>query len=130
MQHQAGSRANLGQQRLLGAAVGDQHLLLRQDDGVAQIQIVTAPCGNVGIEHLADRIGDPGACVDAVGDFADGKLREHGAGDLAVLQGHTVGVAREVQRQQGHIQHAVLKAAQLFKTRGAVGSEDADRLFR
>ena len=63
--------------------------------------------------------------MNAVGDGVDLKLRKHGAGDLGVFHGHAVGIAREAQRQQRHIQHAISKAAHPFKTRGAISAQNA-----
>ncbi len=112
-----------------GAGVGGEDLLLGQVDGVAQVKIVAAPGGDVLIEHVLDGLGDPGGGVNAVGDGVDGELREHGAGDLAVLHGDSVGVAGEAQGEEGHVQHAVGETALLLQAQGAVAAEDADGLL-
>jgi len=46
-----------------------------------------------------------------------------------MLQGHSVGVAGEAQRQQSHVQHAVAEAAVFFQPGCAVAAQDADGLF-
>ena len=67
--------------------------------------------------------------MNAVGDGVDGELREHFARNLAVLHGHAVGIARKPQRQQRHVQHAVVKAAQLLQACRAVAAQDANGLL-
>jgi hypothetical protein len=114
---------------LFGAGVGCLNPAFGQIDGVAQVEIVAPPGGNVLVEHLLNRFRDPGGRVHAVGDGVDGKLRKHLARDLAVLHGHAVGIAREAQRQQRHVQQAVAETALLFKARGAVAAEDANGLL-
>ena len=51
------------------------------------------------------------------------------ARNFAVLHGHAVGIAREAQRQQRHVQQAVAEAAQLLQPRGAVAAENANGLL-
>ncbi len=46
-----------------------------------------------------------------------------------MLHGHAVGIARKLQRQQRHVQHAVAKTAQLFQARGPVAAENANGLL-
>ena len=46
-----------------------------------------------------------------------------------MLHGHAVGIARKVERQQRHVQHAVAKTAQLFQARRPVASQNANGLL-
>ena len=46
-----------------------------------------------------------------------------------MLHGHSVGVARETERNQGHVQQTFVETTKLFQTRRAVAAENATRLF-
>ena len=120
-----GSPGHFGEQCFLVRGMSRKNILHGQVDGVAQIKSVAPPRGDVRIQHLLEGIGDPGGRMHAVGDRVDGKLREHLAGDFCMLHGHAVGIAREAQRQQRHVQHSVAKTAQRFQARCAVAAQDA-----
>jgi hypothetical protein len=47
IEHQAGASGHLAEQIALGAGVGGENLLLRQVDGIAQVEVVAAPGGEV-----------------------------------------------------------------------------------
>ena len=53
IERQAGALGYLGEQRRLVAGVSGENLLLGQVDGVAQIEIVAPPRGNVLVQHLS-----------------------------------------------------------------------------
>ncbi len=107
-----------------------QNLLLRNFDGVAQIQIVASPRRQVRIQHLLNRLAHPRSRMHPIRNGVDSVLREHLARDLAVLHRHAVRVARQPQRQQRHVQQAVFKAAQPLQARGPLAAENAHHLLR
>ena len=90
--------------------------------------VVVPPLGNLVVQQLLQRAGDPGGGVDAVGDGVDVVVGEHLLRDLAVLHGDAVDVAREAQRQVGHVEQAVVQAAEALDGVAALVAEDGVHL--
>jgi hypothetical protein len=88
------------------------------------------PVGDLVVKELLEVRREPGGGVDAVGDGVDMHLREHGLRDLAVLHGHAVDVAREAQRQIGHVEQVVMQAAEALDDRGALMAEHLQHLVQ
>ncbi len=103
---------DFGDERLLGAAVSFLDLVGGNGDGVAQVVVVQAPFRDLAVEQLLEGLRGPGPGVDAVGYGVDPVGRVHRLGYLAMALGHAVDVAREEQRQVGHVQGVVDGAGQ------------------
>ena len=66
--------------------------------------------------------------MDAVGDGVDVVVGEHLLRDLAVLHGDAVDVAREAQGEVGHVEQAVVQAAEALDGGAALVAEDGVHL--
>lgn len=76
--------------------------------GVAEVEGVFAPAGDVFVEDAGHVLAGPCDGVDAVGDGVDVVAGEHERGDFAVALGDAVDVVAEVQAGVGHVEHAVV----------------------
>ena len=112
------------EERELAGAVGRGDL--RGGDAVdgTEVLVIGAPAGDLVIEQLLEGFREPGGGMDAVGDGMDGGLGEHVLRDLAVLHGDAVDVAREAEREVGHVEAAVVEGAGALDGGSAFVSED------
>ncbi len=93
-----------------------------------KVLVIVTPFGNFLVEQLLKGLREPSGRVHAVGDGVDRVLREHLLRNLAVQHGDAVDVAREAQREVGHVEQVVVQGAEAFDGGRAVGAEDLAHL--
>ena len=106
-----GARGDLGQQSLLGGAMRLADFAVIDRDGVSQVEGLGAPLGNEAVEQLLKFPACPARGVHTVGDRVDQVVGEHETRHVAMAHGYAVHVTRNAQRQVGHVEIAVLAAA-------------------
>ncbi len=85
-------------------AVRRLYLLKRQVNGVAQVEVVVSPLGEMPIEELLEGWRGPRRRMHAIRDGVDRVLREHAFGNLIMAHGHAIDVAGAVEGQERHVE--------------------------
>ena len=127
---------------LAGALLDDFHqTALAQPVGVGdtrgldavdgtEVLVIVAPARDFLVEDFLERLSRPGGGVHAIGYRFDLVVGEHLFRHLAVLHGDAVDPAREAQGDVGHVEQAIMNAAEALERLCALLAEHGVHLVQ
>src|SRR6266545_4023516 len=90
--------------------MGLAYLVEWDPKGIAQVQVVVTPLGNIPVVQRTERGRCPRHRVHTVRDGANGIGWKHSSRNLAVMHGHTVNVPGAAHRHVGHVEFSLMTA--------------------